>query len=133
MKANIIVIAALALAACTKEQPAASVSLEAAGVWCAIQVEHNGTITRDTIGAFTPLSSQEAMARYATTFTALVDDQVSITAHSLQEAGRSVLVSAKVDDHVQGFEYVIPTGADSATPVSIRFVVPELDRYGSPK
>lgn len=134
MKLLYLPLAALCLAACKKDVPAYTVELEAACFRCAVEGTHNGQAWADTIGRdLPPDTSIQPMGRTVRSFTALAGDEVSIAAHSLQEAGKSVLVSAKVDGHVQGFEYVIPTGADSARPASIRFVVPELDRFGSPK
>lgn len=127
-----MILAAMLLTACAKEPPVAStVTMDAAGVWCAIEVVHNGTVARDTIGAYTPPDSTGAMAQYSTTFTAAVGDRVSITATSLQPSGLSVLASIKVDGHAQGFDFRQPV--DSGQVATVNIAVPELDRWGGRK
>lgn len=134
MKLFLPILLAMLFAACSKERPAATVTLHAACVSCAVEYSHNGSTTLDSIGQGLPSDSvPQVMGEFTKEFTALVGDEVRISAHSLRAADKSVLIYAEVDGHVQGFEYVLPQGADSAKAVSISFVVPELNRWGEPK
>ena len=124
----------MCLMACTKEKPAATVTLEANCFRCAIEGSHNGTTWRDSIGNVPTDSILTISNGISREFTAIVGDEVSISAHALGGIGGfSVAVWAKVDGHVQGFEFVGPQTEDSSSTVMVRFVVPELDRFGSPK
>lgn len=134
MKPLYLLLTTMCLMACAKEKPAATVTLEANCFRCAIEESHNGTVWRDSIGnvpADSLLTISNVISRE---FAALVGDEVSISAHALDGLGGfSVVVSAKVNGHVHGFEFIDPQTEDSSSTVMVRFVVPELDRFGNPK
>lgn len=136
MKPLYTLLLVLLFASCAKDKPAAvTVDLDASCFRCAVEYSHKGTVHRDTIGLALPADTMpQPVGRLAYAFTALAGDEVALTMTALSPSDtRTLTISARVDGHVQGFQYLMPTGADSLGTVTIQMTVPELDKWGEPK